>query len=44
MEVIGEYNLGAAVYCTPVARDGVLYILTRNRIWAFQEGAKSDPF
>ena len=44
MEVIGEYNLGAAVYCTPVAQDGVLYILTRNRIWAFQEGAKSDPF
>ena len=44
MEVLGEYNLGAAVYCTPVARDGVLYILTRNRIWAFQEGAKSDPF
>jgi outer membrane protein assembly factor BamB len=44
MEVIGEYNLGAAIYCTPVAQDGVLYILTRNRIWAFQEGAKSDPF
>jgi outer membrane protein assembly factor BamB len=44
MEVIGEYNLGAAVYCTPVAKDGVLYILTRNRIWAFQEGAKSEPF
>ncbi len=44
MEVLGEYNLGAAIYCTPVARDGVLYILTRNRIWAFQEGAKSDPF
>ncbi|MCY4025356.1 MAG: PQQ-binding-like beta-propeller repeat protein [Acidobacteria bacterium] len=44
MEVIGEYNLGAAVYCTPVAKDGVLYILTRNRIWAFQEGAQSDPF
>ena len=44
MEVIGEYNLGAAIYCTPVAQDGVLYILTRDRIWAFQEGAKSDPF
>ena len=44
MEVIGEYNLGAAVYCTPVAKDGVLYILTRNRIWAFQEGVKSEPF
>ena len=27
----------------PVAKDGVLFILTRNRIWAFQEGAQSDP-
>lgn len=43
MELLGEYNLGAAVYCTPVAKDGVLFILTRNRIWAFQEGAQSDP-
>ena len=43
MELLGEYNLGAAVYCTPVARDGVLYILTRNRIWAFKDGAQSDP-
>ena len=44
MELIGEYNLGAAVYCTPVTKDGVLYILTRNRLWAFQEGAQSEPF
>ena len=43
MELLGEYNLGAAVYCTPVAKDGVLYVLTRNRIWALQEGAQSDP-
>ena len=43
LEVLGEFNLGAAVYCTPVVKDGVLYILTRNRIWAFQEGAQSDP-
>ena len=43
MEVLGEYNLGAAVYCTPVAKDGVLYVLTRNRIWALQEGAQGDP-
>ena len=43
MEVLGEYNLGAAVYCTPVAKDGVLYVLTRNRIWALKEGAQGDP-
>ena len=44
MELLGEYNLGAAVYCTPVVRDGILYILTRNRVWAFQEGAQGEPF
>ena len=43
LEVLGEYNLGASVYCTPVVKDGVLYILTRNRIWAFKEGAQSEP-
>ena len=44
MEVLGEYNLGAAVYCTRVARDGVLYILTRNRIWfRIEHGRCDDP-
>ena len=44
MELLGEYNMGAAVYCTPFAKDGVLYILTRNRVWALKEGAQSAPF
>ena len=44
MELLGEYNMGAAVYCTPVVHDGVLYVLTRNRLWALQDGAQSDPF
>ena len=43
MELLAEINMGASVYSTPVVRDGVLYILTRNRIWAIQEGASSDP-
>ena len=43
LEELGEYNLGAAVYSTPVARDGVLYILTRNRVWALQDGAQGQP-
>ena len=44
MEMLGEYNLGAAVYSTPVVGDdGVMYILTRNRLWAFKEGASSPP-
>ena len=43
MELLAEINMGASVYSTPVVRDGVLYILTRNRVWAIQEGASSDP-
>ena len=41
LEVIGEYNMGASVYTTPVAADGVLYILSRNRLFALQVGATS---
>lgn len=39
MEVLGEYNMGAAVYTTPVAHNGVLYVLSRNRLFALQVGA-----
>ena len=38
MKLLGEHNLGAAVYTTPVAHDGTLYILARNRLFAFKEG------
>ena len=30
----GEINLGGAVYTTPVAKDGVLYIATRAELYA----------
>jgi outer membrane protein assembly factor BamB len=43
MEVIGEYNLGASVYSTPVVKNGVMYILTRNRLWALQAGVQGEP-
>ena len=43
LEEIGEFNLGASVYSTPIAHDGVLYILTRNRLWALQDGAQGEP-
>jgi len=42
-ELIGEYNMGAAVYTTPVAVDGVLYVVSRNRLWAIEEGATPKP-
>ena len=43
MELLAEINMGASVYSTPVVRDGVMYLLTRNRLWAVQTGAQSDP-
>jgi outer membrane protein assembly factor BamB len=42
-EVIAEPNLGVSVYSTPVARDGVLYVLARNRLFALQAGAQGKP-
>jgi outer membrane protein assembly factor BamB len=42
-EVLAEMNMGNAVYTTPFAKDGVLYVLSRNRLFAIQEGAKSEP-
>jgi len=43
MELLGEINMGASVYSTPVVRDGIMYLLTRNRLWAVQAGAQSAP-
>jgi len=37
---LAEHNMGSAVYTTPVAHDGVLYVLARNRLFAIQEGAQ----
>jgi outer membrane protein assembly factor BamB len=42
-ELIAEPNMGVSVYSTPVARDGVLYILGRNRVFALQDGASGPP-
>jgi outer membrane protein assembly factor BamB len=42
-EVLGSYNMGISVYSTPVARNGVLYILARNRLFALQQGAMGKP-
>ncbi|HET7294021.1 MAG TPA: PQQ-binding-like beta-propeller repeat protein [Vicinamibacteria bacterium] len=40
LQVLGEYNMGASVYTTPVAKDGVLYVLARNRLFALQQGVQ----
>ena len=38
-EELAEMNMGASVYTTPVAKDGVLFVLSRNSLFAIQEGA-----
>ncbi len=42
-EVLYEVNMGSSVYTTPVAKDGVLYISTRSKLYAIQEGAGKKP-
>jgi outer membrane protein assembly factor BamB len=39
LEKLAEINMGASVFSTPVAKDGVLYVLTRNKLFALAEGA-----
>ena len=40
---IAEINLGSATYTTPMAANETIFIANRNRIFAIQEGAKSEP-
>jgi outer membrane protein assembly factor BamB len=42
-EILGETNMGSAVYTTPIVAEDVLYIANRNRLFAIQEGASSEP-
>jgi outer membrane protein assembly factor BamB len=43
LQLLGEYNMGAAVYSTPVAEGGVLYVLARNRLFALQQDVQGPP-
>ncbi len=43
LKELGEYNMGSAVYTTPVAHNGVLYVLTRNRLFALADGIAPKP-
>jgi len=42
-KLLHEANLGAAVYTTPVVRDGVMYVVARNKLWALQDGIPARP-
>ncbi len=37
--LVEDQNMGAAVYTTPVAHDGTLFVLSRNKLFALEEGA-----
>lgn len=43
LELLGEINMGSAVYTTPVAKDGVLYVVSRNRLFALENGIAPKP-
>lgn len=43
LKLLAENNMGSSVYTTPNFQDGVMYVLTRNRLVAIKNGAKSEP-
>jgi outer membrane protein assembly factor BamB len=42
-KVLAELNLGSSVYSTPVPANGVLYISSRNQLFALSEAAAPKP-
>jgi outer membrane protein assembly factor BamB len=42
-ELLGEVNMESATYTTPIVANNVLYIANRNRLFAIEEGASSEP-
>ena len=43
MELLHEVNMGAAVYTTPVAHDGVIYVASRTKLFAIADGIPAKP-
>ena len=42
-KILSETNMGGAVLSTPVARDGILYVMSRRRLFALKDGARWTP-
>jgi outer membrane protein assembly factor BamB len=40
-ELVGEMNMGSAVYTTPIVANDTIFIANRNRVFAIKEGASS---
>lgn len=43
LEKLAEVNLGNAIYTRPLAKDGVLYVVTASKLFALAEGAGPKP-
>jgi outer membrane protein assembly factor BamB len=43
LEVLAETNMNSSVYSTPVPANGVLYVSTRNQLFALADGASTPP-
>jgi outer membrane protein assembly factor BamB len=39
-KILAENNMGTSVYATVVTANGVMYVMTRNNLYAIQEGAQ----
>ena len=37
-KLIYETNMGASVYTTPIAKDGIIYVASRTKLFAIQDG------
>ena len=42
-KLLATMDMGSSVYTTPVAANGVLYISSRNRLFAIKQGASDGP-
>ena len=42
-KVLSEANLGAGVYSTPVVANGVIYVASNSRLYAFYDAARHAP-
>ncbi len=42
-KILSETNLGSAVYSTPIAANGVIYVSSLSHLFAFYDSAKSAP-
>jgi len=42
-KVLGEMTMDSSVYTTPVAANGVLFVASKEKLYAIEKGAQCDP-